>query len=368
MMRLTTPAHLLVIAALIICGWCASEEREASIQKKTLQLNSERAHSYLAKAGGHLEDYRRALKQDEDMFMHCWAATQQLLAAIEFNDFRDPVLVQQVIRMAGELLESPEGVVINLDDISEWAVRAAIAHPEHRADIRKEVLAVARYVENGEDPRKVQQLATLLAGKTPLTVPPTRGYTQGDWTLRNPAGPKCHKDVCDGAKEIQLETHALFPSTVSVTRPPITAHDREALSHKAIDKFRVINKKSRSSSDANNRFFAWQPKGAQDVAHRSGDWPELYNSKEYKVLRKAAKLACIEHVMQTGQPQLREELEAMDLVLWAAVYLNGTQHSTHVHEQAACSGVFYSQVHDSAPTPIEFTDPRGIQQVHTHLG
>ena len=68
-------------------------------------------------------------------------------------------------------------------------------------------------------------------------------------------------------------------------------------------------------------------------------------------------------------------------MLWAAVYLNGTAHSTHVHEQSVCrsldpsqhtgghvmlplmrvlhSGVFYSQVADEAPTPIEFSDPRG---------
>eukprot|EP00656_Telonema_subtile_P042592 TRINITY_DN4832_c0_g1_i1.p1 TRINITY_DN4832_c0_g1~~TRINITY_DN4832_c0_g1_i1.p1 ORF type:complete len:126 (-),score=19.05 TRINITY_DN4832_c0_g1_i1:232-609(-) len=44
-------------------------------------------------------------------------------------------------------------------------------------------------------------------------------------------------------------------------------------------------------------------------------------------------------------------------------YLNGTSHITHVHELAACSGVFYSQVAEGSPTPIEFSDPRGLSSM-----
>ena len=51
-------------------------------------------------------------EMEGDLFLHCWATTQQLMAAIDFNDFRDPKIVAAALTMSIALLDSPEGAVI----------------------------------------------------------------------------------------------------------------------------------------------------------------------------------------------------------------------------------------------------------------
>eukprot|EP00658_Telonema_sp_P-2_P078758 TRINITY_DN7456_c0_g1_i5.p1 TRINITY_DN7456_c0_g1~~TRINITY_DN7456_c0_g1_i5.p1 ORF type:complete len:207 (-),score=59.04 TRINITY_DN7456_c0_g1_i5:31-651(-) len=139
----------------------------------------ERSKAYMENARGHMKNYERALQSDGemDLFMHCWAATQQLMAAMEFGRYTDPSMSVDAIRMAGELLDSPEGAVIKLPDIVEWATRTAIAHPATKPELQSAVLQVMHSsAVTAKEKAQLGELASVLKSGGSLS-PKDRGYT-----------------------------------------------------------------------------------------------------------------------------------------------------------------------------------------------
>jgi len=355
---------MIFFGALAQCSSAASSSKRAE-NIKTLLTKQEviRADKYIANAQHHFGQYQKVLREEMegDLFLHCWATTQQILAAIDFNDFRDPKIVAAALTMSIALLDSPEGAVIQVPEILDWTTRTAALHSSAKPQLAKLMQTAVRAEQiSRESKQQFTQLAKLLAKPHADVPPPRNPLVRQDWGVPNPAAPRCAADGTDDCDQIVLETHALFPTVVSTVQGAVPVAMRKALSKTAIKKFRMFASRSDSPEGANNRFFSWQPKSEDEILDRSGSWPELYESTAYAKLREVAKKACIEHAIRTGSYEDRAELEPLSLVLWAAVYLNGTAHSTHVHEQSVCSGVFYSQVADDAPTPIEFSDPRGL--------
>jgi len=91
--------------------------------------------------------------------------------------------------------------------------------------------------------------------------------------------------------------------------------------------------------DINNSFFSAQDKSERPGRQGMQFWPELYNSKEYKLLLKVLKNAAVDQAVKIGKYRgSREQLmKESSMVLWAAVYTTHTPHLTHVHESSAVS-------------------------------
>merc|ERR1712232_972307 len=111
----------------------------------------------------------------------------------------------------------------------------------------------------------------------------------------------------------------------------------DTLANLAITKYRAFTAQARKQgktdpNDINDAFFTAQ----------SRDWPELYNSKEYKQLSAFLKQALIEHATKTGYPISAKDLAKTHMSLWAALYLeDGGRHGYHVHQSSMSSCVFY---------------------------
>ena len=199
------------------------------------------------------------------------------------------------------------------------------------------------------------------------------------FSLQNPSpyNSKCSADQTmrgDGPclPQLQLTHHELWPTRIATSRIEIPGmpdfHKR--LSEMAIKKNTEFTKMAQRNGrqrleDINNAFFS-----AQDKSERPGQrgmqfWPELYNSKEYKLLLKVLKNAAVDQAMKIGKYRTDRDklMRESSMVLWAAVYTTHTPHLTHVHESSALSGTYYS----NAPygvSPIVFMDPRGGQPMH----
>jgi hypothetical protein len=112
--------------------------------------------------------------------------------------------------------------------------------------------------------------------------------------------------------------------------------------------------------------------------HQQWQHSELWReTPEVKLLAKAAYKLCKDFVLkQAGRSMLSNETlerntekelaDQATLFIWAAVYEEGSYHSSHTHENSLCSGVYYSRGADGSAddnsgslAPLVFSDPRG---------
>jgi hypothetical protein len=175
-----------------------------------------------------------------------------------------------------------------------------------------------------------------------------------------------------------FKSKALWPAWISHTKLDIGKAFHDKLSGLAIAKYERFTLQMMKQShgkarrmEINNEFYSHQIKREDVARHPAGSkavqwWPEMYRSGEWKALFKFAKEACIRHVLRHGRNQTRAYLEKQSMSVWAAVYTTGTSHSTHMHEQALCSGVYYSNA-PADSVPLILTDPRGGQPMHTDV-
>lgn len=96
------------------------------------------------------------------------------------------------------------------------------------------------------------------------------------------------------------------------------------------------------------------------------------NTAQQRAVEQLMQLAheqCVEHTLRSGgaRAQTKSMFKRSTLFIWAAVYTAGTDHSAHMHEDAMCSGVYYSRS-AAGSSPITFSDPRGTDKLKLLLG
>merc|ERR1712166_705737 len=165
--------------------------------------------------------------------------------------------------------------------------------------------------------------------------------------------------------EFRYTNYELWPTRVSTVHIDLPASFHQRLSELAISRYLKHSKQTLAQSPdqtpeaINNGFFSLQ----QDADRH---WPELLKAPEYHQLRALLHKAAVEYALRIGHwPRGRESPELMDrdLFVWTAVYMEGTPHLTHCHDQGIVSGAYYS-VAPEGVAPIIFSDPRGGQPMH----
>jgi len=144
----------------------------------------------------------------------------------------------------------------------------------------------------------------------------------------------------------------------------------DVIKRTSIKKFASLVKGQRGRDamfvQSNNQFFQSQITNPDHAVRNPQEWPQLYNSAEYKEWTNAAKQLCSSLMRKTGAP-LADSEEDMDLVTWAAVYPpfkkgDPITHYYHAHQESLVSFVLYVEMPEPQ-TPLTISDPRGAGPV-----
>jgi len=320
-----------------------------------------------------------------DTFMLEWLVSQHLLAAVELAPKESSVWISAAGVAATALAKlEDEAQEFSLDKVSNLLkVGCSLASSEKKFGASMKSFSkvvqglggdLARHFGNMHTRMKPGKCGTMRSQRSGNSPLPTHRFI-----LENPSSynSKCSADQSQRGSgaclpQLQYTQHQLWPTRIATTRIEIPDDPgfHERLSQMAIKRYLSFMEQAKARGnmrleDINNAFFSAQSKSGDDQDGRGMNfWPELYKSKEYKLLRKVLMASAIDQALHIGRDITREELEnTANLVLWAAVYTTGTPHLSHVHESSAISGTYYSNT-PSGVSPIVFMDPRGGQPMH----
>lgn len=222
---------------------------------------------------------------------------------------------------------------------------------------------------------------TSLRGDTPSTSN-TRSLDPV-WRLSLP-GSGLLEETDEKKRNGHLTTHLLWPTRVSVVNlieeGLLTATENDALStacSEAYDRFvkkvkRGDGSKHRRGSIDNGAFFHDQAEEIYDPDLKRQGSKSFGKSPTWAAVLKLWELQhnlSREHILAahsgTGaRSQRNDDFRRNVMFPWCALYVAGTDHSAHVHEDSIVSGVYYSQApHGSSP--LVFSDPRGGSSMET---